>query len=80
MEHNHQHHSTLGEQDMGIEPATAGDNGAKANMNESKLTENHESKTINYPSGLRLGLIFVALCLSVFLVALVCLHQILASL
>ena len=80
MEHSHQHHDTPQEQIMGIKPATGSDNQAKTHTDNNKSTETHEPKIVNYLSGLRLGLIFVALCLSVFLVALVCLHQILVSL
>lgn len=42
----------------------------------NQLNESIDSGDPNYPSGIKLALIFVALCLTVFLVALVCDHTV----
>ena len=43
-----------------------------SDMNVEKISESSDEIKQQYPSGIKLTFIFVALCLTVFLVALVC--------
>jgi MFS family permease len=73
-----QKHNTPQGQDMEMSPdCNDPDTG---NDLDEKPREAPESETFSYPSGLKLGFIFVALCLTVFLVALVCVSTVPAAL
>lgn len=65
-----QKQNTPERQDMEMTPDVNNPN--TGNGQDEKPREPPESETFSYSAGLKLGFIFVALCLTVFLVALVC--------